>query len=215
MRGAGAKAPASGSTFRLDVQVDDPTGTSPWRFESMVGTIDANLAEPQRFDEERFLLAHVTNRQYRTKEAARPGVSWNLRRCPRISVVPALLDHFEEQPDGMTHTQILRAESFLHAAVFGPVSIEMVFPKRDRSIRNGVAGAGQLTGPCAPRLARVRKTRRDRTDVGVGVAVVEVIDRDVSIHQDGLLDQPLPQHLGKEVDILLGAARAQRDVVNA
>src|SRR2546429_5335717 len=59
-------------------------------------------------DEERFLVAHATNRQYRTKEAARPGVSWDLRRCPRISVVTALLDHFEEQSDGMPHAQILR-----------------------------------------------------------------------------------------------------------
>src|SRR2546429_4264316 len=107
-------------------------------------------------DEERFLVAHATNRQYRTKEAARPGVSWDLRRCPRISVVPALLDHFEEQSDGMPHAQILRAESFLHAAVFGPVPIEVLFPKRDRSVRNGVAGAGQLARPGAPRLPRVR-----------------------------------------------------------
>ena len=115
----------------------------------------------------------------------------------------------------MPHPQILRAESFLHAAVFGPVPIEVLFPKRDRSVRNGVAGARQLARPGAPRLPRVRKTRRDRTDVGVGIAVVEVIDGDVSIHQDGLLDQPLPEYLGKEVDILLRAAGAQRDVVNA
>ena len=115
----------------------------------------------------------------------------------------------------MPHPQVLRAESFLHAAVFGPVPIEVLFPKRDRSVRNGVAGAGQLARPGASRLPRVRKTRSDRTDVGVGVAVVEVIDGDVSIHQDGLLDQPLPEYLGKEVDILLRAAGAQRDVVNA
>src|SRR6185503_19319335 len=76
-------------------------------------------------------------------------------------------------------------------------------------------GAGQLARPGAPRLPRVRKTGRDRTDVGIGIAVVEVVDGDVSIHQDGLLDQPLPEYLGKEVDILLRTAGAQGDVVHA
>src|SRR5206468_13107322 len=94
------------------------------------------------------------------------------------------------------------------------VAIEVLFPERGRPVRHGVAGAGQLAGPGAPRLARVRKTRGDRTDVGIGVAVVEVIDRDVAVHQDGLLDQPLPEDLCEEVDILLCAAGAQRDVVS-
>src|SRR5439155_6898265 len=40
MRRAGAKAPAPGRTFRLDVQVDDPSGTGSRHFESMVGTIE-------------------------------------------------------------------------------------------------------------------------------------------------------------------------------
>src|SRR5439155_5061591 len=67
----------------------------------------------------------------------------------------------------------------------------------------------------APWLTRVRKTRGDGTHVGISISVVEVIDGDVPIHQDGLLDQALPEYLSKEVDILLRAAGAQRDVMNA
>src|SRR5262245_25901053 len=214
MRRAGAEAPAAGPALGLDVQVDDAPRTGARRFEAMIGSVDADLLESERFDEERLLLARVANRQHRAKEAASSGVSRDLSCRPRIPVVAALLDHFEEQPDGMPHPQILRAESFLHAAVFGLVAIEVIVPERDRSVRNGVAGTGQLAGPGAPRLPRVRKTRGDRTDVGVGIAVIEVIDRDVAIHQNGLLDQPLPENLSEEVDILLRAAGAQRDVVH-
>src|SRR5437588_4324729 len=215
MRRAGAKAPAAGPALRLDVQVDDASGTGSRHFEPMVGTIDADLLEPECFDEEGFLFAHVANRQHRAKETARPCVSRNLGRRPWISVVAALLDHLEEQSGRMPHAQVLRAESFLHAAVFGAVAIEVLSPERDRSVRNGVAGAGELTGAGAPRLARVRKTGRDGTHVGIGVAVIEVIDGNVSVHQDGLLDQPLAEYLSEEVDVLLRAAGAQRDVVNA
>src|SRR5882672_1627835 len=212
---AGAKAPASSRPLRLEVQVDDASRTGSLHFEPMVGTIDADLAEPERVDEERFLVAHVPNRQHGSKEAACSGISWDLRRRPWISVVPALLNHFEEEPCGMPYPQILRAKPFLHTTVFGPVPIEVLFPERDRPVRNGITGAGQLARPGAPRLAGVRKTRGDGTHVGIGISVIEVIDGDASIHQHGLLDEALPEYLGEEVDILLRAAGAQRNVMNA
>src|SRR5213076_1809119 len=59
---AGAKAPASSRPLRFEVQVDDAPGTGSLHFEPMVRTIDADLAEPERVDEERFLVAHVANR---------------------------------------------------------------------------------------------------------------------------------------------------------
>jgi hypothetical protein len=34
-----------------------------------------------------------------------------------------------------------------------------------------------------------------------------------AVEEDGLLDQPLTQHLRTEVDILLSAGRAERDVM--
>src|SRR5216683_5507456 len=110
---AGAKSPTAGPALRLDVQIDDASGTGSRHLEAVVGTVDADLVKPERVDEERFLLAHVAHRQHGTEEAPRPGVSWDLARRPRIPVVPALLDHLEEQPCGMPHAQILRAESFL------------------------------------------------------------------------------------------------------
>src|SRR5262249_53751102 len=196
---AGAEAPASRRPLRLDVQIDDASGTGSRDLEAMVRAVDANLAEAERVDEKRFLVAHVANRQHSPEEAAGPDVPRDLRRRPRIPVVCALLDHFEEQSGWMPDAQISRAEPFLHTAVLGAMPIEVLFPERDRARRNGVTGAGQLTGPGATRLPRVRETRGDRADVRVAIAVVEVIDRNAPIHQDGLLDHALPEYLREEI----------------
>src|SRR5262249_7265654 len=153
-------------------------------------------------------------RQHRSKEAACRDVLRDLLRRPRVSVVAALFDHFEEQSGRMPGSQVLRAESLLHAAVVDAVPIEMLLPERTGARRNRVAGARELARAGAARLARVGKTGGDGADVGVAVPVIEVVDRDVAVHQDGLLHQPLCENRGEEIDILLRAAGAQRDVVN-
>src|SRR5262249_25774072 len=144
MRGAGAEAPAARRPLRLDVQIDDASGAAARHFEPMVGTIDADLAESERVDEERLLLARVAHRQHRSKEAACRDVLRDLLRRPRVSVVAALFDHFEEQSGRMPGSQVLRAESLLHAAVVDAVPIEMLLPERTGARRNRVAGAREL-----------------------------------------------------------------------
>src|SRR4029077_2834028 len=126
MRRAGAKTPAAGRALRLHMQVDDASGTGSRHFEPMIGTIDADLLKPERFDEEGFLFARIAHRQHRAKETACPRVSRNRGGRPRSSLVAALPDHLGEQSGRMPHAQILRAESFLHAAVFGTVAIEVL-----------------------------------------------------------------------------------------
>src|SRR5262245_41602901 len=106
MRRAGAEAPASRRPLRLDVQVEVASSAGALHFEAMIGTVDADLAEPERVDEERLLVTHVANRQHRPEEAARPDVSRDLRRRPGIPVVVALLNHFEQQPRRMPYPQI-------------------------------------------------------------------------------------------------------------
>src|SRR5262249_31635826 len=160
----------------LDVQIDDASGTGSLHVETMVRTIDAGLAKPERVDEEGFLIAHVANRQHSPKEAARSHVSRDLGRRPRRSFVRALLDHLEEESSRMPYSEVLRAKPFLHTTVFGAMPVEVLFPERDRADRNGVTGARQLAGPCASRLSRVRKAGGNRTHVGIAISVVEVID---------------------------------------
>ena len=52
-------------------------------------------------------------------------------------------------------------------------------------------------------------------DVGVAIAVVEVVDGNAPVEQHVLLDQALPEHAGAEIHILLGRPRAQGDVMDA
>src|SRR5262245_24843571 len=215
MRRAGAEAPAAGGSLRLDVQIDDASRTGSGRFEAMVRAVDADLSKPECVDEERLLLARITDRQHRAKKAARPNVLGDLRRRPRSPGVAALFDHLEEQSGRMPRPQVLRAEPFLDAAVGGPMPFEVFLPEWNRPGRHGIAGARELAGTGTARFARVREARGDGTDVGIAIAVIEVVDGDVSVHQHGLLDEPLPENLGEEIDILLRAAGAERDVVNA
>src|SRR5438067_5866945 len=161
MSRAGAEAPASGRPLRFEVQVDDASGAVPRDLEPMIGSIDAYLAEAERVDEERFLLAHVTHRQHRPEEAARRDVSGDLRRRPRIPDVAALFDHLEEEPRWMTRPQVLRPEPLLDAAVVGAVAFEVVLPERNRANRHRIARARELAGAGAAGLARIRKTRGD------------------------------------------------------
>src|SRR5262249_41407204 len=104
-----------------------------------------------------------------------------------MSVVRALLDHLEEESGRMPYAQVLRVKPFLHTTVFGVMSVDVFFPERDRADRNSVTGARELAGPGASRFTRVRKAGGNRTHIGVRISVVEVIDRDASVHQDGLL----------------------------
>src|SRR5262245_34405179 len=142
MCGAGAETPAARRPFWFDVQVDDASRPGSRDFETVVGAVDADLAEPERVHEERFLLARIAHRQDRSEEAARADVPGDLRSGPRIPRVAALLDHLEEQAGWMPGTQVLRAETLLHAAVVGVVPIEVLLPERNRPGRNGIAGAG-------------------------------------------------------------------------
>src|SRR5262249_56055552 len=101
----------------------------------------------------------------------------------------------------------------LWSASFGGVGgMEVFLPEGNRARRHGVAGARELSRSHPARLARIRKAGGDRADICVAVSVIEVIDGDVAVHQHGLLDHPLPEDAGEEVDVLLRAAGAQRDV---
>ena len=77
-----------------------------------------------------FLFAHVAHRQHRAKEPVRshvlagsPSSSTGRRLSARI------LNHFEQEAGGMAEANVLRAESFLNAAVLDPMVIEVRLPE--------------------------------------------------------------------------------------
>src|SRR5829696_1168789 len=101
MRSARAKAPTAWRPVRLMMQVDVAARTCAGDFEAMIGTVDADLLEPESLDEERLLLAHVADRQHRTKESVRAHVCADLLGRPRLPLVGRIFDDLEQQTHRM------------------------------------------------------------------------------------------------------------------
>jgi hypothetical protein len=61
----------------------------------------------------------------------------------------------------------------------------------------------------------IGKSRHHGAGLGVRVGVVEMVMRITAVEPNSLLDQPLAHDSGEEIDILLRAAGARREVVNS
>ena len=93
------------------------------------------------------------------------------------------------------------------------VPFEMLFPERQRSLGDGKSRGGHLTRARPPRLAAVRKRRHDGAGLQIGVRVVQVIDGNRSVHQNGLFRHAQPYYLREKIHVFLCAARTSRDVM--
>src|SRR5688572_27911893 len=106
-------------------------------------------------------------------------------------------------------------ESLENPAVFDLVPVEMFLPELDRPLWRGVRGGRNLTRTWPAWDPLVGKGGQDRSHLGVGIRVVEMVVSVATVKQHRLLDQPLTENLRAEVDVFLGAARTQGDVMNA
>jgi hypothetical protein len=75
----------------------------------------------------------------------------------------------------------------------------------------------RLVGTAAPDHSRLleREGRDHGARVAVGVAVVKVVDRERAVVEHDLLDEPHPEGVDVEVDVLLRAGDGERRVVAA
>ena len=115
----------------------------------------------------------------------------------------------------MPEAQRLLAEALALADDRRLVLRQMVAPEGERADRHGIAGRADLTRTRAALYAHLGEGEggRDRADLGVGIGVVEVIERHRAVEQDRLLDHALADDLGEEVDVLLRAPDAAGDVM--
>src|SRR5579872_3647302 len=93
------------------------------------------------------------------------------------------------------------------------VLFEMLFPERERSLCDGKRRGGHLTRSGPPGLAAVRERCHDGARLQVGVRVVQVIDRNRSVHKNGLFRHAQPHYLREKIHVFLCAARASRNVM--
>ena len=96
-------------------------------------------------------------------------------------------------------------------------ALEAVGPEADRVGRDGqVEEARLLRAALAhPTCLAVREAREERARVAHLVAVVEVVDRHLTVEEDRLLHHLQTEGLDVEVVVLLGTADAERQMVGA
>src|SRR5262245_16653103 len=148
----------------------------------MIRTIDADLSEAERVDEELLLFLDAAHRHHGTEEAARGHVGADAPRRPGPTVIVGF-DDFVDQTCRVLHPQIFACEPFLDPVVLDAVPLDVFLPEGNRSARNRVAEKLNLSRARASSLAAIRKRGGDRSRLRVGVAVIEVIYRDVAIHE--------------------------------
>ena len=214
MRRAGAEAPAARGAIGFVMEDQRFRGAARVHLEAVIRTIGGGLAESERIDEEALLLGGVLHREDRSVESAQRDVRADLVRRPAGSPIARVLDHFEEQAGRMPEANVVLAEPLLNPTVLDLVTIQMVHPERRRALRGRECRRRDLARSDAAGDAPVRKRRQHRANLGVRVGVVQMIVSVAAVEQDRLLDQALAEDFRDEVDVLLRAAGAQRDVMN-
>ncbi|MEV8609983.1 hypothetical protein AB0383_18985 [Amycolatopsis sp. NPDC051373] len=97
----------------------------------------------------------------------------------------------------------------------GRAVFQAVGPEVQRTRRDGEQHLARLVGAAAavdPDLPEGERGEHGAR-VAVGVAVVEVVDRDLAVEQHGPLDQAEAEDVHVEVDVLLRAGHRHGDVV--
>jgi hypothetical protein len=213
MGGAGAEAPASGRFRRLVEQDQGFVRTARTDFEAMIRAVDAGLAETAGFGEEDLFLFHFAHGKQRAVETADGFGVGDLGGDPAVALLVGILNDFDDEAGGMFEVDEVLAEAFMDAAMDDPMFIQVIDPEGQGSFGDGIDGGLDLARPGTALDPLVRKSRHDGAGLGFAVGVIEVIVRVAAVKQNGLFDQTLSDHLGKEIDVFLRAAGTGGDVM--
>src|SRR5579871_5681173 len=146
-------------------------------------------------------------------EAADRFAEPDLRRGPAFPLVLFILDDLELQSRGMIEPDKRLSEAFSGGFLFDVMALQVILPERESAFGNGKRGGIDLAGAAPPLEAAVRKRGHDGSRFDLRVRVIQVIDRNLAIHEHGLLGHAQAKRLRKEIDIVLGASGASGDVV--
>ena len=175
----------------------------------------AGLAEAQSFREKALAFGHLSHREDRSIKAAHGLTGADLFRCPALPVVIRVFEDFERQSSRVLESDVLLTEALLNAGVLNLVLIEMVFPERQRAFGRRIRSGRDLARALTSSLLAVGERSHHRAWLGVRIGVVQMVDRNGAVHQNGLLDHPQTDYLREKIDVLLGSACTRGDVVDA
>ena len=182
-------------------------------FVAMVVAFRAGFLESQRVHKKAFGLADFPHRQHRSVEALHGDVAADLIGGPAAALVGIVFNHFDLQSGGVIEAEIFRPEAFLDAFVGHFVPLHVFFPEFDGSLGHGVRRRLDLARTRTAFHAVEREGGVNRARFAVRVGIVEVIVSVSTVEKDSLLDQALSADLRHKIDIFLGAAGANSDVM--
>ena len=93
--------------------------------------------------------------------------------------------------------------------------LEVFFPEWQRASWSRVRSRRDLSRSGTSRFARIRERCHHRTRLRLGVRVVQMVNRNFSVHQHGLLDHAQTHDCREKINIFLGPAGTSSDVVDA
>src|SRR5262249_52837395 len=123
--------------------------------------------------------------------------------------------HFEFKSARMREPYVLLSKALLESRVPNFESREVFHPKRKRSFGHAECRGLDLPRAFPAGLPAVREARHHGTGLDIRVGVVEVVNGNLAVHQDGLFRHAKTHNSREEIDILLRSARAEGDVVIA
>jgi hypothetical protein len=179
--------------------------------------LGADVLGAERAAQEVVHRLRLADRGGRAVRAADRVLERHVAAVPRLAVIGLGLAHeFVRDPGGMREPEALGAEA-LGLGGLHPGGTQAIRPVADRVRGHGDADGPELVGPAPAHPSRlaVGEAREDRREVADPVGVVEVVDRDLAVEEDGLLDAAEAEQADVEVVILLRAADAERQVMGA
>src|SRR5579871_189163 len=192
---AGSEGPASGRAVGFVYQGDGLGRSTRAYFKTMIIDVDSGFAEAEGVDEETLGLGDFTDRKNGAVETSRRDIRGNFFGGPALAFVVVVFDHFKLQTGGMAEAEEGLAETLLLATMRDFVAIQMLNPELDGSLRNRVSGGFDLAGTWTAWNALIREGGVHRAGLAVRVGIIQVIVSIAAVKEDGLLDQPLAEHL--------------------
>ena len=213
--GARAESPASRRTIGFLKKRYSFIRASGSRFEAMILAIRTGLPETQCIDEEAFGFRHLADGQYRAVKPAYRFAETNLRGGPAFPPIIGVLDDFEFQAGGMRETDERLSKPLGDGLLLELVPLQMILPERQRTFGYRERRGLHLTGSPAALQPAVRKGGHHGPGFDFSVRIIQVVNRNLAVHQNSLLGHAQADGLRKEFDVFLSAARAGGDVMIA
>src|ERR1700730_6520187 len=212
---AGAKAPAPGRLVGFVNQNECFRSAAGPDLKAMIGAVFAGLAKSESFHIEALLFGNFSNRQHRPMESAHAHIRSDFGCRPAFAFISGVLDHLQLQSGRMFEADKSLAKTLLGAAVLDVVPLEMIQPELRGPLRDGISSGPNLARAGTSLHALIRERCVDGARFRIGVGVIQMVMGIAPVKKNRLLDKALTRYGSLKINVFLGAAGADGDVMDS